>query len=77
MDAILSIDKLHKQYPDFELKNLSFTLKPGEVMGFIGENGAGKTTTIKALLGLIRSEGQIQIFGTRSDWNCSGRLSFS
>ncbi|MFQ8584699.1 MAG: hypothetical protein ACLSA6_20275 [Holdemania massiliensis] len=39
MDTILSIDKLHKQYPDFELKNLSFTLKPGEVMGFIGENG--------------------------------------
>lgn len=67
MDAILSIDKLHKQYPDFELKNLSFTLKSGEVMGFIGENGAGKTTTIKALLGLIRSEGQIQIFGKPAD----------
>ena len=44
MDAILSIEHLHKQYSGFELNDLCLQLNPGEVMGFIGENGAGKTT---------------------------------
>ena len=63
MDAMIAIDHLHKQYSDFELNDISLRLKPGEVMGFIGENGAGKTTTIKSILGLIQHEGQIRIFG--------------
>ena len=67
MDAILSIDKLHKQYPDFELKNLSFTLKPGEVMGFIGENGAGKTTLIRLICGLqAPTAGGYTLYGVRN-----------
>lgn len=63
MDAILSIENLHKQYTGFELKDVSFQLRPGEVMGFIGENGAGKTTTIKSILGLVQHQGQVRIFG--------------
>lgn len=44
--------------------NLSLTVKPGEVLGFLGSNGAGKTTTIKMLLGLVRpSAGRISVFG--------------
>ena len=35
------------------LKNISFTIKPGELVGFIGPNGAGKTTTLKTLSGLL------------------------
>jgi len=35
------------------LKNVSFTIQPGELVGFIGPNGAGKTTTLKTLSGLL------------------------
>ncbi len=35
------------------LKNISFTIQPGELVGFIGPNGAGKTTTLKTLSGLL------------------------
>ncbi|RIM20364.1 ATP-binding cassette domain-containing protein, partial [Staphylococcus chromogenes] len=35
------------------IKNISFTLQPGEIVGLIGLNGAGKSTTIKHLLGLL------------------------
>jgi ABC-2 type transport system ATP-binding protein len=35
------------------VKNVSFTIEPGEVVGFLGPNGAGKTTTLKMLAGLL------------------------
>ena len=47
-----------------ELKNVTYNLPKGMIMGFIGENGAGKTTTIKAILGMLQSyHGEIKIFG--------------
>ncbi len=39
------------------LKNISFTVQPGELVGFIGPNGAGKTTTLKTLSGLLYPTG--------------------
>ena len=64
MDNVLEIKNLCKKYDHFELKNISFTLPKGMIMGFIGENGAGKTTTIKAILDIIKSySGEIKIFG--------------
>lgn len=64
MENILEIQNLCKKYDDFELKNVSFNLPKGMIMGFIGENGAGKTTTIKAILNIIKSySGNIKIFG--------------
>ena len=45
--------------------DLSFTVEPGEVVGFLGPNGAGKTTTIRALLDLIRpTRGRVEVLGT-------------
>ncbi|NCU38899.1 ABC transporter ATP-binding protein [Candidatus Saccharibacteria bacterium] len=46
------------------IKNVSLTIKQGEIFGFVGPNGAGKSTTIRALLGLISpSSGTAKIFG--------------
>ena len=42
------------------VKNVSFTIKPGEILGYLGSNGAGKSTTVKMLTGLLDpSDGQI------------------
>ena len=61
---MLSVQNLSKRYPAFELKNVSFEVRPGEIMGFIGRNGAGKTTTLKALLNLVHPDGgDIRFFG--------------
>jgi ABC-2 type transport system ATP-binding protein len=46
------------------VKDISFTIEPGEIVGFLGANGAGKTTTLKMLTGLIYpSEGKVEIAG--------------
>lgn len=46
------------------VNNISFTVAPGEILGFLGPNGAGKTTTIKMLTGQLEPKtGQIQLFG--------------
>ncbi len=46
------------------ITDLSFSLEPGEIVGFVGHNGAGKTTTIKMLMGFIApTAGRIGIFG--------------
>jgi ABC-2 type transport system ATP-binding protein len=43
---------------------LSFDVRPGEIVGFVGENGAGKTTTLRMLIGLLRpSGGRAEIAG--------------
>jgi len=44
--------------------DLSFDVRPGEVLGFLGPNGAGKTTTMRMILDIIRPDrGQIEVFG--------------
>lgn len=64
MQNILEIQNLNKQYPSFALKDVSFNVPSGSIMGFIGENGAGKTTTIKLILNEIaRDSGTVKIFG--------------
>ena len=64
MHNALEVHSLNKSFDRFALKDVSFTLPRGAVMGFIGENGAGKTTTIKAVLGLIRKDsGDISVLG--------------
>ncbi|MCI8580730.1 MAG: ABC transporter ATP-binding protein [Dorea sp.] len=59
---MLRLENVRKQYKDFEL-DITMEVKPGYVTGLIGRNGAGKTTAFKAGLGLIRTEGEITLFG--------------
>ena len=64
MDEILTVKDLCKKYPAFSLKNVSFSVQPGEIMGFIGRNGAGKTTTLKSIMNLVHYDsGYIAAFG--------------
>ena len=60
----IEITGLCKAYDTFALKDVSFTLPAGSIMGLIGENGAGKTTTLKCILNLIhRDSGHIRLLG--------------
>ena len=63
MKNILEVKNLQKSYSDFVLGPISTHFPGGVIIGLIGENGAGKTTFLKSLLGIIQSEGSIQIFG--------------
>lgn len=65
MSEVVKVQHLQKKFGKFEaLKDVSFSVNAGEVVGFIGPNGAGKSTTIKTLLGIIRKDGgQAEIFG--------------
>jgi ABC-2 type transport system ATP-binding protein len=61
---MLSVQNLNKSYEKFHLKDVSFTLEKGYIMGFIGRNGAGKTTTLKTILNLAHpSSGKVMILG--------------
>ena len=53
------------QYNEFEaLKNVSFDVKRGEVVGLIGHNGAGKSTMLKVISGILKpSEGSVRVAG--------------
>ena len=55
----IEIKNLKKDYQNFALKNVNFSIPEGYVTGFIGRNGMGKTTTIKSILSLIQYQGDI------------------
>ena len=57
MENSIEIKNLSKNYKSFSLKDVSFNVPKGTVVGFVGENGAGKSTTLKAILGLTRPDG--------------------
>ena len=62
---LLSVSNLSKKYGDFlAVNDISFSIKEGEIFGFLGLNGAGKTTTLRMLAGILEpSEGEIIIGG--------------
>ncbi|MDR0299051.1 MAG: ABC transporter ATP-binding protein [Streptococcaceae bacterium] len=65
MTKVVEIKSLKKNFGSFQaLKDISFDIEKGEVLGYVGPNGAGKSTTIRALLGIIKSSGgSAKIFG--------------
>jgi ABC-2 type transport system ATP-binding protein len=62
---VLQATNLSKRFGEFTaVDGISFSIKPGEILGLLGPNGAGKTTTIQMLLGLVTpTTGSIQMFG--------------
>lgn len=65
MTALVEISHATKRYGAIEaVRDVSFTLGPGQTVALVGHNGAGKTTLIKLMLGLVRpTEGSIRILG--------------
>ena len=63
--AVLEVRKLTKRYRRVPVVNeVSFTVKSGEVTGYLGPNGSGKSTTVKMLTGLVEpSQGEILLDG--------------
>ncbi|MEL6579169.1 MAG: ABC transporter ATP-binding protein [Cyanobacteria bacterium J06621_12] len=66
MAAAVLIENLQKSYGDVQaVKDISFTVQPGEIFGLLGPNGAGKTTTIRCLCTLAKPDrGKIEVGGT-------------
>lgn len=62
---MLIVEHVHMSYGSvLAVKDLSFTIKPGEIFGLLGTNGAGKTTTFRMIMGLLKpQQGSISFFG--------------
>jgi ABC-type multidrug transport system ATPase subunit len=65
MPPIIQVSNLTKHFREQEaVTDLSFSVYPGDVYGFLGQNGAGKSTTLRMLLTLIKpTSGEIELFG--------------
>jgi ABC-2 type transport system ATP-binding protein len=64
-NTVIHVENLTRRFGSFTaVDHISFDVRAGEVVGYLGPNGSGKTTTIRMLLGLIRpSEGRAQVLG--------------
>jgi ABC-2 type transport system ATP-binding protein len=62
---MLEVCSLTKRFNGIPVvQDVSFTIKPGEILGYVGPNGAGKSTTVKMIIGLLDpSEGQVRFNG--------------
>ena len=68
---MISVKNLSKSFGYFQaVDNLSFEVKPGDIVGFLGPNGAGKSTTMKMLTGFLQpDEGEIHVGGKAMEGN--------
>jgi ABC-2 type transport system ATP-binding protein len=63
-EHVINARGLRKAYKNkLALDNADFRIEPGRIVGLIGPNGAGKTTALKAILGLIPFEGDLDVLG--------------
>ena len=62
---VIEVTGLSKAFGTFTaVRDLSFAVRPGEVLGLVGPNGAGKTTTLRAIAGIIPpTTGQVRLAG--------------
>jgi branched-chain amino acid transport system ATP-binding protein len=66
--ALLEVRALHAAYGHTRvLHGLDFALEKGSITALLGANGAGKTTTLRALCGMVKTQGEIRFAGERID----------
>jgi len=64
MTELVRAAALSKSYGKVQaLRDLTFSIPPGRIVGLIGPNGAGKSTLLKSILGLLRFDGELQVLG--------------
>ncbi len=78
MSPILSLENVSKSFAGKQaVKNVSFDIGAGEIIGFLGPNGAGKTTSLRMALGLIKpTSGAVTLFGRAPGPHNFGRIGF-
>ncbi len=76
---MITVKNLYHSYghdDDYQVKDVSFEVQPGEVFGFLGPNGAGKSTTQKIITGLLPLQrGEVEVMG--QDIRSAGRTIFN
>ena len=78
MNSPLALHSVSKSFAGKSaVSDVSFTIEPGQIVGFLGPNGAGKTTTLRMALGLIKPDsGSVELFGEAPGENAFGRVGF-
>jgi len=68
MAALLQVSKLHAAYGSTRvLHGIDFAMEEGSITTLLGANGAGKTTTLRALCGMVKTQGEVRFAGERID----------
>ncbi len=77
-DPILRLDSVSKSFGGVPaVSDVSFAVRPGEIVGFLGPNGAGKTTSLRMALGYVEPDrGQVRLFGGAPGEAAFGRVGF-
>lgn len=78
MPDALTLSNVTKKFGDvLAVDDVSFSVAPGSVCGFLGQNGAGKTTTIRMILDITQpTSGSLQILGSNSIANIRNRIGY-
>lgn len=74
----VAVHHLYKSYAGkTAVKDLTFSVDPGEILGLIGPNGAGKTSTIKIILDFMKPDsGEVKIFGHQMNEACKNQIGY-
>lgn len=74
----LHIDRLTKRFGDVQaLTDMSFSVNPGEIYGFVGSNGAGKSTTMRIALGVLEADsGEVRLGNTPMNDSLRRRIGY-
>ncbi len=74
----VAVHHLYKSYAGkAAVKDLTFSVDPGEILGLIGPNGAGKSSTIKIILDFMKPDsGEVKIFGHQMNEACKNQIGY-